>query len=135
MIKTLLATSLLALSVPALAHEPGSDAATVRLGQTLRLNGMTVTPIKLLEDSRCPMNARCIWAGTVRIAARIEITARKASGRHVQTREMELNKPTMLGATELMLSDVEPPRMAGGPARKLHYRFTFTITPPLPPVT
>ena len=100
--------------------------APVGIGQTFRVDGLKITPIKVIEDSRCPMNARCIWAGTVRITARVR------EGHHVQTRELELGKPLMIRGRALALSDVAPPRVAGGPVRKLRYRFTFTFEPPLP---
>ncbi len=126
MIKKLLTCSLLALSTPAFAHQGGTYQPTVRLGQTARVNDLRITPIRVIEDSRCPMNARCIWAG------RVLITARIGDGNHVMTRQLELGKPLMIRGRELELSDVAPSRYAGGPARKLRYRFTFTFAPPLP---
>src|SRR3546814_10221521 len=27
----------------------------------------SVQPVEVVEDSRCPMNARCVWAGRVRV--------------------------------------------------------------------
>lgn len=126
MIKTLLVTSLLILSAPALAHQTGIQGVPVLIGQTFRVNGLRITPIKVIEDSRCPMNARCIWAGTVRITARIR------EGHHVQMRELELSKPFLIRGRALTLSDVTPSRVAGGPVRKLRYRFSFTFEAPLP---
>ena len=126
MIKKLVTCSLLALSTPAFAHQGGMNQPTVHLGQTARIGDLRITPIRVIEDSRCPMNARCIWAGRVRITARI------GDGNHVMTRQLELAKPLMIRGGELVLSDVAPSRYAGGPARKLRYHFTFTFAPPLP---
>ena len=114
------------ISVPAPAHRPVTQGLPVGIGQTFRVNDLKVTPIRVIEDSRCPMNARCIWAGTVRITARIR------EGHQLQTRELELGKPFMIRGRALTLSDVAPPRVAGGPVRKLRYRFAFTFEPPLP---
>jgi hypothetical protein len=33
---------------------------------------LTVTPLSVVEDSRCPENARCVWAGRLVVATRID---------------------------------------------------------------
>ena len=43
-------------------REPG--IAVAALNQTADLGGgLRVRPLEVLEDSRCPQNARCVWAG------------------------------------------------------------------------
>ena len=42
------------------------------LGQPTRVGKLVVTPQTLVEDSRCPMNARCIWAGRLVVTTRID---------------------------------------------------------------
>jgi hypothetical protein len=45
------------------------------LGSSLR-----VRPLEVLEDSRCPQNARCVWAGRLRLRVAIEgVGEREAS--------------------------------------------------------
>ncbi len=52
-------------------HEPGVVAA--RIGQTADLGGgIRVRPLEVVEDSRCPQNARCIWAGRLRVRVAVE---------------------------------------------------------------
>ncbi len=50
---------------------PRSDGSDVALGQEAMVDGPVVKPIAVIEDSRCPMNARCVWAGQVRLSVRI----------------------------------------------------------------
>ena len=57
---------------------------TAGFGQTARAGPLLVTPIALVEDSRCPMNARCIWAG--RLTVRAEVRA----GRTMDVRNVTL---------------------------------------------
>ena len=39
-------------------------------GQTADLGGgLTVRPIAIIEDSRCPLNVTCLWAGRLRLRA------------------------------------------------------------------
>src|SRR3546814_20612156 len=39
----------------------------VALGQKAYVDGPLVQPVEVVEDSRCPMNVRCVWAGRVRV--------------------------------------------------------------------
>ena len=47
----------------------GSDVA---LGQKAYVDGPLVQPVEVVEDSRCPMNARCVWAGRLIVQTRID---------------------------------------------------------------
>ena len=52
-------------------HAQGVVAAG--LNETADLgNGLRVRPLEVLEDSRCPQNARCIWAGRLRLRVSVE---------------------------------------------------------------
>ena len=61
--------ALLTLSACATAGRdaPLADGSDVALGQRAYVDGPLVQPVAVLEDSRCPMNARCIWAGRVKV--------------------------------------------------------------------
>ena len=89
MIKTLFPLALAAAVLGGCATvQPDSDGiARAGIGQTAYVNGPKVTPLALMEDSRCPMNARCVWAGQVRVTVRID------TGAGYVTREMTSNKP------------------------------------------
>jgi hypothetical protein len=50
---------------------PGVVAAGI--GETADLgNGLRVRPLEVIEDSRCPQNARCVWAGRLRLKVGVE---------------------------------------------------------------
>jgi len=52
-------------------HEQGVVIAAIN--QTADLgNGLRVRPLEVLEDSRCPQNARCVWAGRLRLRVNID---------------------------------------------------------------
>ncbi len=109
----------LALTACATA-QPASDGVTrVKLGQTAYVDGPKVTPLKLLKDSRCPMEARCVWAGQVRISARIDL------GRRSELREITLNKPEQVADGTLELVEVMPPSSLQHPLTLRDYRFGF----------
>jgi len=46
--------------------------ARARIGETANVGGHAVLPKKLLEDSRCAQGTQCVWAGRVRIAAKVD---------------------------------------------------------------
>lgn len=52
-------------------REPGVVAAG--LNETADLgDGLLVRPREVLEDSRCPQNARCVWAGRLRLRVHVD---------------------------------------------------------------
>ncbi|MBY0110695.1 hypothetical protein K2Y00_01685 [Patescibacteria group bacterium] len=83
--------------------------------------GVRVTPVELLEDSRCPEDVACIQAGTVRVRASVTSGARTTEGVFtlgiVETREQET----------ITLVAVEPAPRAGVVTPLGEYRFTFGI--------
>lgn len=51
--------------------EPGVVVAGI--GQRADLGGgLRVRPLEVIEDSRCPQNARCVWAGRLRLRVNVE---------------------------------------------------------------
>ena len=124
MIKTALplaATALLlAGCVTARVNEDGSVDA--RLGQTVNVGGPRVTSLEVLEDSRCPMEARCIWAGRVRLSVRI------STGAGSEVRELASDKPLQVADGQLELANVMPPRSVRGPIKPGDYRFSFRFS-------
>jgi hypothetical protein len=47
-------------------------SATSRIGEVLDIMGLKISPLAVLEDSRCPIDVECIWAGTLRLRANLE---------------------------------------------------------------
>jgi hypothetical protein len=99
---------------------PALDRAVARIGETVRVHGIRVTPLRVLEDSRCPRTVRCIWAGRVRLAARVAGA----------TRELTLGQPVPVSGGRLLLAGIAPERTRTGhgmPPRA--YRFGFEFAP------
>ena len=45
----------------------------LRVGETLRYDGgLKITFLAVRNDSRCPINARCIWAGDAEVVLRVK---------------------------------------------------------------
>ena len=90
-----------------------------KLGQTVRFGSMKVTPLKVLEDSRCPMEARCIWAGRVRLSVRVTTDAGSA------VRELASDKPLQVADGQLTLQGTMPPRSTQRTLVPSDYRLTL----------
>ena len=45
---------------------------TAKLGEKISFNGLYITPLQVTEDSRCPLDVQCFWAGRVVLNAKLE---------------------------------------------------------------
>lgn len=115
-----LTTVLLAGCVTTRDNEDGS--VTARLGQTVNVGGPRVTPLQVLEDSRCAMEARCVWAGRVRLSVRL------TTGAGSSVREIASDKPLQVADGQLEIVSVMPPRSVRGPIKPGDYRFSFKFS-------
>lgn len=87
-------------------HAPGTVAA--RLGEEVQIGDIRVRPVEVLEDSRCPVDVTCVWAGRVRLRV-----AASGAGEPV----MEIDRPvTVAGGARLTLVAVAPLNWAHPPA-------------------
>lgn len=90
-----------------------------RLGQTVWVDGPTVRPLALIEDSRCPSDVVCVWAGRVVIRAEI------GTGRGKQQMELTLGTPVPVADGALTLRQVTPGRVSDREIATGDYRFLF----------
>ena len=93
----------------------------VRLMETARLATVEVTPIAVVEDSRCPIGVQCIQAGTVRIRARVT----QSGGTRDVT--LSLGEPLVVGGGELSLVRVCPYPVYRSPIAPNDYRFSLRL--------
>jgi hypothetical protein len=90
------------------------------LGEAVYVNGPRVKPVELLEDSRCPADVQCVWAGTVKIAVEF--------GGPKQRMELELGKPVDAADGSLELVEVRPASHSTAPIARSDYRFGLRFT-------
>ena len=122
MIRTACVLALLALaSCETMPNRTYANGPTAPLGETANLDGLTVRPLEVIEDSRCPALVRCVWAGRVRLRADVSGTG---------TRELTLGEPAAVSGGTLTLVDVRPGKRAPEPIPSRDYQFTFTFQRP-----
>lgn len=110
-------TALAACATVPPADDPGVSWA--RLGQTVNVGGPSVTPLKLVEDSRCPQGVQCVWAGRVVVSATISTPTMKL------TRDLTLGQPFAVADGTLTLAEVRPTRSKDLGIAPADYRFGF----------
>lgn len=98
-----------------------ADGNDVRLGQAARLDGPTVKPVEVLEDSRCPSNAQCVWAGQVRL----KMLWLRPSGD--EPFALTLGKPTPIADGAITLTSVNPAKATARALKPSDYRFSFSF--------
>jgi hypothetical protein len=111
---------LAALALTSCATVPPAEAGpTAGLGQLAETNGIRVRPMAVIEDSRCPVDVQCVWAG--RLVVRSEVIG----GNWHETRDLELGKPQHIADGALVLVSGVPQKKAGAAIDPRSYRFTF----------
>jgi len=95
---------------------------TAKISAPAESLGITIAPLEITEDSRCPTEVTCIQAGTVRV--RIKII--NPDGERALT--ATLNKPISSSYETIELVNVLPEARAEIPIRTNEYRFEFKIT-------
>ena len=112
------------LALASCATVPKRDYAngpTAALNEIANLDGLTVRPLAVIEDSRCPAQVQCVWAGRVRIRAEV-------SGNGTQ--ELTLGEPQAMSSGTLTLVDVRPGKRAPEAIAPRAYQFTFRFQRP-----
>lgn len=101
-----------ALALGACATKPISGSPVrndgfATMNQSTRVGALVVTPQALVEDSRCPINVRCVWAGRLVLKTRIDGAGWR------ETVDLTLGQAYSTHGSGLALISAEPGKMAG----------------------
>jgi hypothetical protein len=95
--------------------------ATLSLGEEATFRGITIKPVSVLEDSRCPAGVQCIQAGTVRINVESQV------GNTTRQDIVRLGSATTVDTFAVTLVSVLPATKAGSQIPSGDYIFTFDV--------
>ena len=123
LIASLMLTPLAACAVipdtPRANGDAASQGSAVAIGQPVWTGDTILTPLAVTEDSRCPINARCVWAGKLTVSTRIAAT------HWAQTAPLTLGEPyEVMGRTYVLVS-ATPGQTTDREIPAGEYRFTF----------
>ena len=99
--------------------QPLPKGTPVAIGQPVWAGHVVATPMALREDSRCPSDVQCIWAGRVVVTTRIDGPGWR------QTLDMTLGESANVRGGSLRLSDVQPQRETADAIAPAAYRFGY----------
>ncbi len=109
---------------------PGSHMAS--LDQEIQLapgekaayqqQALTVEFVRVVEDSRCPKDGTCVWAGEVKV----QVETRLADAAPVQ-HEIKAGEHASVGAFRVAIVSVQPERFMTREIPQAEYRVTFKV--------
>jgi eight-cysteine-cluster-containing protein len=100
---------------------PEEGEVTLGVGETAAFRGILVTPVAVVEDSRCPVDVQCIQAGTVRVKLEIK------SGLGTATKTVKLGDFITTEAQKVTFISVAPEKRSTKEIKSSEYRFTVKI--------
>lgn len=95
---------------------------TAGLGQTANVESLLVTPVAVVEDSRCPADVQCVWAG--RLVVRTEVRG----GSWTKALDLTLGAGQHVADGEITLVSAVPEKTSKTPTKPSDYRFTYSFS-------
>ncbi len=92
------------------------------LEKKILTNGVYITPLEVIEDSRCPTDINCMWVGTVRVTVKLEI------GTSSQISELSFSNSVIFLGKKISLVSIFPNRISTTTIPLSSYRFEFKVT-------
>ena len=80
----------------------------IPIGESVVVQGVSLSFVEVLEDSRCPEDVTCVWAGRARIAVRV-----KAPGREPESKMLIFGEVQGDESDDLTLYDEDDMRLVG----------------------
>ena len=84
--------------------------------------GLTVEFVRVTEDSRCPTDTTCVWAGEVKV----QLATRTANAEPVQ-HEIKAGEYATVGAFRVLVVNVQPVRDSAREIPQEDYRVTLKV--------
>lgn len=98
---------------------PQPQGYAVPFDVAVQVGELVVTPKRLVEDSRCPMNARCVWAG------RVVVTTRIQGPGFSEKADLTLGEPFGTHGKMLALVGARPEKTTQAEIAPRDYRFAY----------
>jgi hypothetical protein len=92
-----------------------------KIGQKLLINGVWVTPLHVTYDGRCPVDVKCIQAGTVDLGILLQ------SENLSQNFILSLGKSIVFAGKTITFSSVSPKKVSTKTIGEAEYRFVITV--------
>jgi hypothetical protein len=105
---------------PAVRAERGQEFR-VRQGDVAQVESLRLRFVRVTEDSRCPINARCIRAGSAKVQVELRAPGMAAAEPVLETPDTP--RGATFGPYEVEVTDLQPGRDLDAPAPRFEAAF------------
>jgi hypothetical protein len=98
-----------------------STTGSAKIGQTIVVNGISITPNDVTSDSRCPSDVKCIWAGNINMHAKLTVNSSTTMS------SFSIGTSFVIAGKKVTLTGVTPGKISSQTIKNSDYRFTFTV--------
>lgn len=106
---------------PIVVGTPLPEGSVIALDQPVTVGDVVVTPKEVIEDSRCPINARCVWAGRLIVRTRIDGAGWR------DTADITLGETYGTHGRVIALVSGEPGKTTQNEIEPADYRFSYEL--------
>lgn len=107
------------------AYSGPSEIVNVKINESVMSDGVTIEFLELIDDSRCPVDVNCIWAGTAKIKVKV------SEGERSEVTELDLmhrSSGFKFGEHVLRFTGLSPVPRSNVRINRNEYVATFDIT-------
>ena len=118
--------TIVGLAGAALAFKP--ETVSVKSGQkkSVAKGEFSIKFVSVTEDSRCPVDAVCVWAGNAKV--HVKITDPHGGSKMMVMNTNAGTKGDQYNGWAIYLTELTPPSKSGGKIKQKAYSATFSIT-------
>lgn len=109
------------LEVESIEELDGANLGALRIGETEFISGVRITLNKIVEDSRCPVDVMCVWAG--RLIANVTLR----SDTDTETLDLESDKLYNFDVFKISIESVVPKPLSTESTASRNYILTFRV--------
>ena len=104
---------------PRVGQDAAAQGTPVGIGESVWVRDAILTPIAIEEDSRCPVDATCVWQG------RLTVTTRITATHWARTAQMTNGEPYEVMGRVFVLTAATPEKRSEETIPADAYRFTY----------
>lgn len=108
---------------PSSAGQEGGQLSPAGINRSVTGLGVTITPLNVLEDSRCPVGVTCIQAGIVRLSAKVRLDQQGTESAET----FVLGVPVSIMGGTITLEKVSPSKTQNDEILPSQYEFVFKV--------
>ncbi len=98
-----------------------TETDTAKINQKIINKGVSITPLEVVSDSRCPSNVQCIWEGKLELRVGLE------NGQNFEQVNFELGETVIFSGHNVSLKSADPYPKEGKQIEEGDYKFTFLV--------